>query len=303
MRSCTSFIATEMVRYAESKAIFKFVVIGIQPPITPNGKEEMHTPKSKTIMDTTTAYSTASSVATISSTPTNEKCLLLHLLSWETSMAWRSSHQNHTTSTWIDTTTTTTTITTSTEHDNDDDHGEYGDGFQHQRQNQYRHLHFQRVAKVVFEESTVSSLSESSLGDNNKHWISGGGGGVDDIMVDWCDCSNDNNTSQSNDRFSQRNQIRPDLFLPSKTPKSSYDFTRATTTMSNYDGNRPRNNNNKSKSADSTFRLEVSCHELDQVLEDLQQYQCMMSKSYEQATILMKMGQNRSTLGLSMIPL
>jgi hypothetical protein len=290
MRSCTSFLATEMVRYAESKAIFTFVVIAIQPPPpnTPNDRTEERKEgdmrKSKRIVDT----AAASATTTTTTTPTT-RCILLQLLSWDTSMAWWS--KGRPSKRWIDNDTTTITSTI------DDTDKEYD----HQQQQNQGRLNFQRVAKVVFEESMLSS---SQIDNEKKHWLKG----VDvDSVFDWCDCSssiNDDNNNNNEYERSRHFNVRPDLFLPSKTPKSSYDATTSAAAMSNVVGNHNNSNNaksNPSSTTKTTLRMEISCNEFDQVLDDLQQSQRTVSSSYEQATILMKMGENRSTIGLAMI--
>lgn len=180
LRSCASFLVGEMVGYAESKAIFTFVV----------GKEDED----------------------------RDRCLLLHLLSWETSMAWSDSLVNQ------------------------------------QKPRDYR-LNFRKVAKVVFEESSFPNAKQRET-----QWMWGG--------VDLCG-------------------LPDDLFLPSKTPKTSIRKWPKIYTDSKA----------------STVFLDLPSDEYTQVLDDLQRSRSIFSKSYEEATILIKMGQTRESLGLAVIPL
>lgn len=100
MRSCASFLVGEMVRYAESKAIFTFVV-GIEGEA-------------------------------------RDRCLLLQLLSWETSMA-------------------------SSSFDSNDSH--------QQRRTCDFGLDFCRVAKIIFEESAYPPPLEEG---SDRQWLWGG---------------------------------------------------------------------------------------------------------------------------------
>jgi HECT-like Ubiquitin-conjugating enzyme (E2)-binding len=117
--SCTGFLVREMVRYAESKAIFTFVVHEKR-----NGD--------------------AASNICISGT---ERCLLLRLLSWETTMACSLQSFDQTSST--------------TEEENESSN----------------RLKFRKVAKIVFEE-TVDLLGKTNNVGNGSDdiatWIWGG---------------------------------------------------------------------------------------------------------------------------------
>jgi len=119
--SCSSFLARELVRYAESKAIFTFVVLFEDCGRT-GGKIKMN------------------------SQMEHNKCILLRLLSWETTMATsfeESSFQNPSQC-------------------NDD-------------RRRSHELKFKRVAKIIFEE-TLDPTAEARLGHNNSstQWFWGG---------------------------------------------------------------------------------------------------------------------------------
>ncbi|KAG7348937.1 MYND finger domain containing protein [Nitzschia inconspicua] len=205
MRSCASFLVGEMVRYAESKAIFTFV-LGVEG-------------------DTR-----------------DRRCLLLQLLSWETSIA--SFH-----------------------HNSDNRQPQQQPFGQRDSFLDYR-LFFQKVAKVVFEESAYPPTVGGSE-DYGSQWLWGG--------ADLC-CP-------------PQKDIPSDLFLPSKTAKTSIRPWEQL----------PSDVVQKKKA--STVRLDVSLEEYQQIWTELKDSRSMFSSSYEQATILMKMGQVRETRALAAIPL
>eukprot|EP00539_Tryblionella_compressa_P018549 CAMPEP_0178861040 /NCGR_PEP_ID=MMETSP0747-20121128/2063_1 /TAXON_ID=913974 /ORGANISM="Nitzschia punctata, Strain CCMP561" /LENGTH=283 /DNA_ID=CAMNT_0020527531 /DNA_START=1 /DNA_END=852 /DNA_ORIENTATION=+ len=118
--SCSSFLAREMVRYAESKAIFTFVV----------RRENYNTSNSENRV----------------------RCLLLRLLSWETTMAFSGQDRGKKVR----------------QRRTDLSSGSSG-GESHR-------LDFQRVAKLVFEETLERIAGTAASDDNNpiSQWIWGG---------------------------------------------------------------------------------------------------------------------------------
>ncbi|KAG7338556.1 MYND finger domain containing protein [Nitzschia inconspicua] len=125
-----------------------------------------------------------------------------------------------------------------------------------------------KVAKVVFEESAYPPTGGGSE-DYGSQWLWGG--------TDLC-CP-------------PQKDIPSDLFLPSKTVKTSIRSWEQL----------PSDVVQKKKA--STVRLDVSLEEYQQIWKELKDSRSMFSSSYEQATILMKMGQVRETLSLAAIPL
>lgn len=214
LSSCSSFLIREMVRYAESKAIFTFVV---------------HQAKD---------YRETSGL-----TFDAQKCLLLRLLSWETIMA-------------------------ASFHLEEPFHRETG-------RNDSNRLNFQRVAKIVFEE-THDQFAERNALDNCAsedltQWMWGG--------VDLC-C------------LPGASAIPPGVVqgststLPPQVP--------TTTTISV---------NQSSGCTVSSVRLTLPMEEYKHVREDLRSGQFLFSSNVAQATILLQMGESRKGLNLTALAL
>jgi len=134
--SCSSFLARELVRYAESKAIFTFLVRCEDN----TGMEEIN------------------------------KCLLLRLLSWETTMA-TSFKESSCLSQY-----------SNSYSDNDS------------RRRQYR-LNFRRVAKIVFEETIDPTVKDQHSTHNNGSTTQWFWGGVDLCCLPPSSSNNDQNTT------------------------------------------------------------------------------------------------------------
>jgi hypothetical protein len=201
--SVSSFLVREMVRYAESKAIFTFVI----------GRE------------------------THDSRSGGSKCMLLRLLSWETAMA-RSTQDSR----------------------------KWESRYSHTNNRVSFKLDFQRVAKLVFEE-TADRMNPSiaSNDDSTAQWTWGG--------VDLC-CP---------PTVSSSNELLP--FSLSNLFKASTNAINETQTG-------------------STVRMELPEDEYDQVLRHLKESRSFFSKTQEDSTILIKMGRERSTgMGLTVVPL
>jgi hypothetical protein len=204
--SVSSFLIREMVRYAESKAIFTFLV----------GRETHDTTRNNV----------------------GSKCLLLRLLSWETTIAKSPK-----------------------------DSTKWKSHVSLIRNTPSLQLNFEKVAKLIFEETVDrADLSMATNSDSTTQWIWGG--------VDLC-CPPAASSSNRELPFPSSNPFNP----------STNDGTLETPTG-------------------SSVRLNLPKYEYDQVLTDLSEGRSFFSKTHEDATILLKMGRERTNgMGLTMVRL
>jgi len=231
--SCSSFLARELVRYAESKAIFTFIV-------RCEDDDDAESSLNDNAMDGTIK-------------PRDEnKCLLLRLLSWETTMA----------KSFVD---------------DDVGDGSYDDDHESMSslsRSSYR-LKFQRVAKIVFEETAdptankaVDPSTTHSTNDGSSlattQWFWGG--------VDLC-CP------------------------PPSAPGINVNNSTASPTTISGDETKDE------KDPVSTVRLQLPRDEYDRVLANLVFGRSCFQKEVAEATIVLKMGGVWKGLGLTAVAL
>ena len=148
--SCTSFLARELIRYAESKAIFTFVIQ----------------------CDDTNSHSNKQDI-----------CLLLRLLSWESAMA-TSYKKEEEEEEKQQKQSLSSSCSSSQDGSDNNNHSSRRRNIQHRRHRQQ--LDFKRVAKIVFEEtkdptrtnknghSTTASSSNNNSSSAPTQWFWGG---------------------------------------------------------------------------------------------------------------------------------